>query len=192
MNKSLLLVLTFVGGAAIGIFGTKAYEAEMSKDVSHVPTPARSLATFYDRVFDDDFFAQNQAPIRQMQKMREEMARTFSEQPSFDSWFEGKFGGALSEIAQEEDKNFVYYRLGLNGIDKESVKIDVMGNQFTISGERSEVQAQEEGNEESQLEYYHSFRRSLPVPRGVDASKVSFRTEGDHIVIQFPKAIDKL
>lgn len=193
MNKKFVLPLTLVAGIAIGGAGTHFYKESQEPKISSSDLPTRNLSKFYDRTFDSDFFQQNRSPFEQMKKMSEEMDKMFEEsfqdmsKLTFDNWYEGRFGGSINDIKQEEDEKYVHYRIDLEGLDKDSVKVDVSGGQVNVSGSSTKVEAQEEGQGNVQSEVHRSFHRIFPVPANVDANRVEIETKGDEIHLKFPK-----
>ncbi|HXH75989.1 MAG TPA: Hsp20/alpha crystallin family protein [Bacteriovoracaceae bacterium] len=191
MNKKLIIPLTFAIGLGLGGAGTHFYkEHQEAKDP--ITVTQKKFDNLYSNLFNDNFFSDRTSPFEQMEKLRAEMDKKFNEGAGFDNWFADKFGGSINEIKQDEDDKFVYYRLDLEGLDKDSVKIDVINGQVNISGEKSDIQAEEDpSGGGTRSEFYQSFQRSFPVPEGVDSDKVDFKTEGDQIVVKFPKVEQK-
>lgn len=186
--KNNLLPITFVIGLGLGGAGTYFYHQQKDHNVSTSIALQKDFDRFYDNFFNKDYFSGKSSPFEQMEKMRKEMDKL-----SFDEWYEGKFGGDLSEIKQTEDSKNVYYRISLKGLDKNSLRVDVVNGQLNIFGEKNEVQAQEDPdrNAVSKSEFHQSFQRSFPVPENVDETKVKIKTEGDEVVVQFPKIRDR-
>lgn len=184
MNKKALQSLIFASGLALGGIGTGVYYNTKSRD----PHQEKDLSAFYDNVFDREFFGQERSPFARMEKMRREMDKVFDTQSSFDNWYGSKFGGDIGGIKQEEDPRSITYRIDLKGIDKSTLKTEVNQGQITISGESSSLQAEEEGTVEQRSETFQSFRRSFPVPAGVDERNVKIEAEDDELVIRFPKS----
>jgi HSP20 family protein len=102
----------------------------------------------------------------------------------FDSFFREPFGGLdwspwgagadkwspAIDIAENEKELTV--RAELPGIDPKDMEINVTGNQLVISGEKresSETQQKDFCHSETR---YGSFRRSIPLPDGVDTEHV--------------------
>ena len=66
-------------------------------------------------------------------------------------------------------------RAELPGLKSEDVDITLQGNVLTISGERKAEQEEERGGYYVRERRYGSFWRSMPLPEGVDESKISAR-----------------
>lgn len=77
----------------------------------------------------------------------------------------------------------------LPGIDKKDVDISVEEGMLTLSGEKTEEKT--EGSSERKYHLwertYGSFQRSFPLPRGVDASKISAEFKNGVLKIHMPK-----
>lgn len=187
-NDKIILPLTFVLGLSVGGVGTHLYQQNKNESFTAVVDTQKKYDRFYDRFFNQDFFAGKSSPFEQMEKIRDEMDKL-----TFDDWYKGRFGGDISEIKQSEDSKNVYYRINLEGLDRQSVRVDVVNGQLNIFGQKNEIEAQEddENNQVSRYQFHQSFQRSFPVPEGVDDTKVKVSTEGDEIVVQFPKKKDK-
>lgn len=192
MNKKAIYSLIFAGGLAVGAAGTGLY-VKNQDHVADRPVTNRNLTSLYNNMFDKDFFRQSDAPFDQMEKMRKDMDKFFESsmkdfsKVTFDDWYGSKFGGSIGDIKQQEDAKYVYYKIDLKGIDRNSIKTEVNGGQVIISATGSDIQAQDERDQHSRVENYRSFQRSFPVPAGVDPNKVKFETKGDELLIKFPK-----
>lgn len=154
------------------------------------------LDKFYDNFFDDEFFRQNLAPFKQMEKIRKEMDKLFKEStldPStdtiFDNWFANKFGGELGDIEQKEDAKHVSYYIHVPGLEKENINVDVKDEMVNISGKMKEVKEKRKSDAIEKSTFSQRFERQFPVPPNVDSSKVDFKVEGENLIIQFPKKI---
>lgn len=192
MNKKAVQSLIFASGLALGGLGTGLYMKNQDQ-TPELSFPGKDLTTFYDRVFDQDFFRREQSPFEQMEKMRKEMDKFFEStmldfpKIAFDDWYGSKFGGSIGEIEQTEDEKYVYFTVDLEGVDKSTVKADVSGGHVTVSGSQGNIQAKEEEGTIQNSESYQTFRRSFPVPGGVDPNKVEIETKETELVIKFPK-----
>lgn len=196
MNKKAIQGLIFSSGLALGALGSGLYFHNEDKS-SDLMFPKKDLTSLYENVFDRNFFQRNDSPFEQMEKMSKEMDKFFDatmrdfSKVTFDDWYGTKFGGSIGDIKQEEDSNYVYYRVDLRGVDPNTIKTDVSNGQVSISGSRSDIQAEEEKGSVARSESYESFHRSFPVPAGVNTGKVEFETKDDELVIKFPKTSGK-
>lgn len=86
----------------------------------------------------------------------------------------------------EEDERYVL-RADLPGLSEEDVKIEVDGQVLTVSGERSSEQ------EDRREGYYRlerasgSFRRSLRLPKGVEAASIEASVQKGVLEVSIPK-----
>ena len=68
-------------------------------------------------------------------------------------------------------------RVELPGVKQEDVDITLQNNVLTISGERKAEQEEERGGYYVRERRHGSFSRSLPLPEGLDESKIHARYE---------------
>lgn len=75
------------------------------------------------------------------------------------------------------------------GMDKKDFKIELDGNQLTISSERQFEDEQKEGDRYTRREYsYQSFQRVFQLPKDVvDADKIGARYENGVLHLLIPK-----
>lgn len=141
-------------------------------------------SSFFDNLFNDDFFGKSKNPFAEMQRIQKQMLREFNRpdtfQSSFDNWYKNKFGGGnVYELTQREDDKFIYYEIELEGLHPQKVDVDVKEGQVFISG------SAEATTKDSFLE--STFQRSFPVPPNVDANKLNMEQLNDKIIVKFPK-----
>jgi HSP20 family protein len=111
-----------------------------------------------------------------MMALRNEMDRLFESffrEPfgalDFPRWGSDKWLPAV-DVA-ESDKELTV-RAELPGIDPKDLDVSVTGNQLVLSGEKKES-TEHDGKDYYQSEtHYGSFRRSIPLPEGVDTEHV--------------------
>ncbi|MCB9091190.1 MAG: Hsp20/alpha crystallin family protein [Halobacteriovoraceae bacterium] len=203
MNGIGKMITVGVLGVLLGIGGTYLFTnynlVEKKSDNKQVfndsfDYKSKGFDSFFDKTFDDDFFGKDFSPFKQMEKMRENMNRLFEDQFNnsldnkyFDNWFEGRFGGSVFDIGESEDDKFVYYRIQLDGVDQNNLKIDVSNGQLNISGVINKESEKSSQGSLSKSRVSQSFKRSFPVPLGVDADKVEFETKENEIIVKFPK-----
>ncbi len=117
---------------------------------------------------------------------------------AFDRLFEGFFGSPSTRTGNgasawlppldviEGEKEFTV-RAELPGIDPKDVQITVQNNLLTLSGEKKFARA-EKGKAFTRSECaYGSFQRTLTLPEGVDADKVSAEGANGVLEIRIPK-----
>ncbi len=212
------IILGIVGGILVGSIGTYAYmnydivkrearssvrnlekgsenKESLSPEISQKDIPRKRLDRFFDDTFDNDFFDPHFSPFKQMEKMRENMDKLFEQHfggrdhsQLFDSWFNDKYGGSVFDIEQEEDDKHVYYKIRLEGVDQNNLKIEVEDGMLNISGDIVETREEASRGTISKSNFRQHFYRSFPVPANVDADKVQFETKEDIIIVKFPKS----
>ena len=113
--------------------------------------------TFFDKFFNDDFF-------------RDGTNKTFSPQV---------------DIAETE-KSFEI-QFALPGMKKDDIKIDINGDQLTVSGERKMENERKDKNFHSVESYYGSFSRSFYLPDNVNTEKIDASYKDGILEITVPK-----
>jgi HSP20 family protein len=86
------------------------------------------------------------------------------------------------------DEGKYHVRVAVPGIDPRDVNIEVRGNELAISGER---RSENEVNEDKYLQReirYGSFQRLIPLPEGIDQSKVEANCHNGVLEIAAPIA----
>jgi HSP20 family protein len=116
----------------------------------------------------------------------------------FDSFFREPLGGALDwphwgagkwspAVDVAEDDKEVSVRAELPGIDPKDIDVTVVGNQVVISGEKRESsETKEKGVYHSETRY-GSFRRTIPLPEGVDTEHVDAEYANGVLTLRLPK-----
>lgn len=111
-------------------------------------------------------------------QMREEMDRMFEAMPlsrtTFGPWREGRFVPAL-EVAEKDNTLFV--KADLPGLRREDVKVEVLPEGISISGERKEEKEETRDGYFRTERLYGSFERFVPLPDGavLDRAAATFR-----------------
>jgi HSP20 family protein len=120
-------------------------------------------------------------PLREMQRLQQEMNRVFSgldqtgsrENPPVNAWV-----GESDVIVTSE----------IPGIDPEKVELSVVGDTLTISGSREPEGVKEGENYHRQERSFGRFTRSLQLPFHVEAGKVEAKYEKGILKITLPRA----
>ncbi len=139
-----------------------------------------------DRVVRDD--RQSDDAFRQMDLMRQQMRKqmdqmmgsAFSGGSVFDS---GSLGGGV-EVSQGEDDQYKYVKISGEGVDKDSLDIQIKNGMVSISGRIEKKVGDGHGYESTSIS---SFSQSFNTPRGVIEDDVKFDTEEDGLVLKFKK-----
>jgi HSP20 family protein len=99
-------------------------------------------------------------------------------------WGAGKWSPAV-DVA-EDDKE-VSVRAELPGIDPKDLDVTVVGNQLILSGEKQEsTESKEKGVYQGETRY-GSFRRTVPLPEGVDTEHVDAEYAHGVLTLRLPK-----
>jgi HSP20 family protein len=136
---------------------------------------------------------QGEQPIA---RLRTEMDRLF------ESFFREPFGalqsawreraGWMPAIDVSETESEVTIRAELPGIDPKDLDVSVVGNQLTLSGEKRESTEQKEKGYYQSETRYGAFRRTVPLPPGVDPSQVEAKYEHGVLTLQIKKSPEAL
>ncbi len=112
----------------------------------------------------------------------------------FDRWsqntpanvYQDKALSPVSEISETED----YYLMSMDvpGMKKEDIKIELVDNMLTISGERKREKSTDENQKFQRYEKsYGVFKRSFTLPSSVESDKVEARYENGVLELILPK-----
>ena len=134
---------------------------------------------------------QQQGELSPIVSLRHEMDRLFDSflrEPfaamDWPLWGSDKWSPAV-DVA-EDDKELTV-RAELPGIDPKDLDVSVTGNQIVISGEKRESsETKEKGVYQSETRY-GSFRRTIPLPEGVDTEHVDAQYAHGVLTIRLPK-----
>jgi HSP20 family protein len=97
---------------------------------------------------------------------------------------EGRYSPAM-DVRETEEAYIV--EADVPGMKKEEVQIEVADDVLTIKGERKEVKEDKEKNFHSIERRFGSFARSVALPAGFDASKVSAKFDNGVLTVTLPK-----
>ena len=134
---------------------------------------------------------EDQGELSPLVSFRSEMDRLFDaflREPfvamDWPQWGVGAWSPAV-DIA-EDDKELTV-RAELPGIDPKELDVTVVGSQLTLSGEKKE------STEHDGKDFYHSetrygsFRRSVPLPEGIDTEHVEAQYANGVLTLRLPK-----
>lgn len=111
----------------------------------------------------------------------------------FRDWslpWSGESRGWAPPVDMVDRNNEILVRVDLPGLSEKDVHVSVDNGMLTISGERAEE------HESKDDDYYYaerwagSFARSLALPAGVDADRISARMKHGTLEIHLPKTKD--
>jgi HSP20 family protein len=126
-------------------------------------------------------------PGRELDTLQSEMNRVF------DAFFGGRpvNGGAtrrwVPAMDLVEDEDHLVLRADLPGLSEDDVEIEVKDNVLTVSGERRAEEKKEDEGYYRVERAFGSFHRSLTLPEGVDADRVSADFDNGVLEVRIPK-----
>lgn len=111
----------------------------------------------------------------------------------FDQLMEGFFNESvmnnqlsLPYDVTEKDSHFLL-SFDMPGVKEEDIKIEVLENKLTVSGERHDVFGDSEGHRYSSERRYGRFLRSFSLPESVEADKIEANFENGVLGVAIPK-----
>ncbi len=115
-------------------------------------------------------------PFREFSTLRSEMERVFDSM--LGRYSRERIEGLWAPLVDvEETKDNIIARIELPGMRKEDIKVTLMNNMLTISGERKH-EAEEKGKTHYRIERaYGRFQRTIEIPTDVmsDKAKASYK-----------------
>ncbi len=128
------------------------------------------------------------SPFREMARMQREMEEMFDR--FFPGWLwererERAWAPAVDMIDRKDE---IVLRADLPGLEQKDIEVTVQDGMVTIRGERKEEK------EEKAEDYYYcersfgAFARTLPLPSGVDAERVTATFKNGVLEVHVPKA----
>jgi len=104
----------------------------------------------------------------------------------FDEWLDGRERAWTPAIDVVRDDGHLVVRADLPGIKPEEVKIEVDDDILTISGEHEERTDEKDDNYVRRERRYGSFARSMALPGGIDAKKITASTRDGVVEVTVP------
>ena len=104
----------------------------------------------------------------------------------FDEWLDGSERGWTPPIDVVREDDHLVLRADLPGIKPEEVKIEVEDDILTVSGEHRESKEEKDENYVRRERRYGSFSRSMALPEGVDAKRITATTHDGVIELTIP------
>lgn len=101
------------------------------------------------------------------------------------AWGEANAYAPAMDVRESDDAFVV--EADVPGMKKEDVQIEVADNVLTIKGERKDEQEESRRNFHRVERQFGSFLRSVSVPGGFDASRVSAKFENGVLTVTLPK-----
>ena len=127
-------------------------------------------------------------PLAELRSEMDRLFESFFREPlaamDWSPWGSGKWSPAI-DVAENDQELTV--RAELPGIDPKDLEVTVTGNQLVLSGEKKES-SEHEGKDFHQSEtHYGSFRRSIPLPEGIDTEHVDAQYANGVLTLRLPK-----
>ncbi len=142
----------------------------------------------------------NNDPFAQMDKvydqMRKRMDKAFGGSLLGGSMFDNSFFNTDSfgdmttdglTVEEREDDDFKYVEVIADGIDKDSININISNGIISVSGEIKRTENNQGQSGRSMSSFISKFNRSFNIPFGVSEENVKIDTEEYKIIIKFPK-----
>jgi HSP20 family molecular chaperone IbpA len=111
-------------------------------------------------------------PFTDARRMQEEIEKEMQSGAGF-----GFEMGAEQQVVAKEDEKSVSYEI--SGVDATKLSASVRDGYLTLTGEANK----KVGGATVQS----SFQQSFPLPRNVDTAKMETSSEGDKVILRFPK-----
>ncbi|GAB4453679.1 MAG: hypothetical protein OHK0036_16760 [Bacteroidia bacterium] len=96
-------------------------------------------------------------------------------------------GSTIPSANIKETEDAFQIELGVPGVKKEDIKVDLEDNVLTISSEQKEEKTEEKENYTRREFNYSSFSRSFTLPDIVDAEKITAEYKDGILNINIPK-----
>ena len=119
-------------------------------------------------------------PFAELGEMRSRFDRMF------DEWLDGRERAWTPAIDVVRDDGHLVVRADMPGIKPEQVKIEVENDILTISGEHEERTEEKDKDYVRRERRYGSFSRSMVLPGGVDAKKITASTRDGVVEVKVP------
>jgi HSP20 family protein len=126
-------------------------------------------------------------PFQDLQSFRDEMNRTFGR------WFGREEGDEpaprrwVPALDVTESTDAYHIDVEVPGIDPENINVTVDQGMLTVSGERRSEEEKSDRSYHRVERRYGSFRRSISLPRDVDAGHIQASYDNGVLRLQVPK-----
>jgi len=104
----------------------------------------------------------------------------------FDDWQDGRERAWMPAIDVVREDGHMVVHADLPGVTPEEVKIEVDDDILTVSGEHQESTERKDKHYVRRERRYGSFRRSMPLPAGVDPKKIEAKTHDGVVEVTIP------
>lgn len=129
-----------------------------------------------------DFFkGKEMRPFREISKMQKHFFEKLFDEYRLSS-------GYMPSAELEETEREYILNFDLPGMKKEDIKIDVLGNQLRVSGERKESKESKDRGIFHTERFYGLFERSFTLPQNTKSDEISADYEDGVLKVKVPKA----
>jgi HSP20 family protein len=125
-------------------------------------------------------------PFSELNRMRSEMESLFGRLA--DSLPTGYGPGVFPLINITEDHDRLYVRAELPGVKANEIEISATGNNLSIGGERKVAPENEVASYHRREREAGVFRRTITLPRDIDANRVEANYTNGILTVTLPKA----
>ena len=120
-----------------------------------------------------------------MWNVEDEFNRMFEQFGKPFGWMEQSRYAPAMDVRETDDAYIV--EADVPGLNKEDVHIEVADNVLTIKGERKDEKEEKDKNYHRIERMFGSFARSVALPAGFDASRVSAKFDNGVLTVSLPK-----
>lgn len=156
---------------------------QVSPVAETAPTTA-SNDGFYDRLFDESFFARSLDPFQEIHRISQVLKSADEQRPAppgFLGWYFDRFGRFPAEwIFMEQDADTVSYKLKVDLAETAEINIRVLDGMLHLTGE---LRVESGYNKRTRR-----LDQKLPLPVNTQADSVFALKFGEYIVISLDKA----
>jgi len=125
-------------------------------------------------------------PARELARLQDEMGRLFDYESGFEN--AGLFDRNTSPAMDVIEKADEYVAVcDLPGVEEKDLDISVANNVLTLKGEKRPQEKRENAKVYRREEWSGTFQRTLSLPRGVDAEKISAELKNGVLRVVLPK-----
>ncbi len=131
------------------------------------------------------------APARELSNVDKKMRKFFEDfdSPFFGDWGWKNFNSNVftPRVDVTEDNENLYVTAEVPGVDKKDVKVSVVGDVLTISGEKKTEQRDEKKNYYRIERNFGSFSRSFTLPAEINVNNIAAEYKDGVLHVTLPK-----
>jgi HSP20 family protein len=130
-------------------------------------------------------------PTHELSHVEKKLKKFFEDfdSPFFGDWGIKSFGSSAftPRVDVTEDKENLYVKAEIPGVEKNEIRINIVGDVLTISGEKKSEQKDESKNYYRVERNYGAFSRSFTLPAEVVVDKIAADYKDGILNITLPK-----